>query len=111
MKKLMLLIAAFTFVAATATFAQTADTKVGGQEPVKSTVSTEKPDAHKACCKAGGSKSCCKNSASAAKNCTHDHADASTTNEQTNANATPAAGEAKPAPAGAAPASSDSPKK
>gem|GEM_PF-6537865 len=86
MKKLLMLIAAFSFAAATATFAQSADEQAAKQEPVKTAVASDKSDMPKACCKSGSGKSCSKSSASSkacagstahsgsGKSCNHDHA-------------------------------------
>ena len=109
MKKL-LFFAAFSFIAVTATLAQTADRDAAGQEPAKATISADKPAAEAlapaaetpakpACCKSkagassakacsgSSSKACC-SSHGAGKSCSHDHADATGSDSKSDA-ATP----------------------
>ena len=116
MKKLMLLCAAFSFMAATSTFAQSNTSATADQDKAtqvvpagsesKSDVSAEPSATPKSCCKAGSSKSCCKDKSKASsKSCSHDHANADKANENK------AAGDVNVQPSAVAPSDLATPKK
>lgn len=96
MKKLSLMIAVFSFMAVTVSFAQSTTTQTTDKDPVKATT-TENADMPRSCCKSGSGKSCVKGgssskscSAAEKKSCSHASAADPADKKASNGGVTPA---------------------